>query len=101
MHRTSVSIAHAGGLYKPKEPFRILAGLLAPSADWADGLGESFRRNLGTEDISKLDCGCALEHGSFDFHDGGLVVLATVQIRAYLTVRTRFSVLPACGGGPS
>lgn len=78
MHRTSVSIAHAGGFYKPKEPFRILAGLLAPRADWADGLGESFRRNLGTDDISKLDCGCALEHGSFDFHDGGLIV-ATEQ----------------------
>ena len=28
-------------------------------------------------------------------------VLATAQIRAYLTVKTRFSVLPACGGGPS
>ena len=30
-----------------------------------------------------------------------LRVLATVQIRANLTVKTRFSVLPACGGGPS
>lgn len=78
MHRTSVSIAHAGGFYKPKDPFRILAGLLAPRADWADGLGDSFRRNLGTEEISRLDCGCALEHGSFDFHDGALVV-ATEQ----------------------
>ena len=28
-------------------------------------------------------------------------LLATVQFRAYLTVKTRFSVLPACGGGPS
>lgn len=78
MHRTSVSIAHAGGVYQPKESFRILAGLLAPRTDWADGLGDSFRRNLGTECISKLDCGCALEHGSFDFHDGELVV-ATEQ----------------------
>ena len=30
-----------------------------------------------------------------------LRVLATVQIRANLMVKTRFSVLPACGGGPS
>lgn len=78
MHRTSVSIAHAGGFYKPKEPFRILAGLLAPNAEWADGLGDAFRRNLGSDDVSKLDCGCALEHGSFDFHDGDLVI-ATEQ----------------------
>lgn len=78
MHRTSVAIAHAGGVYKPKDPFRILAGLLAPQTSWADGFGEAFRRNLGTEDLSKLDCGCALEHGCFDFHDGDLLV-ATEQ----------------------
>lgn len=74
MHRTSVSIAHAGGLFKPKEPFPILAGLLAPRADWADGLGESFRSCLRTDESSILNCGCALEHGSFDVHDGQLVV---------------------------
>lgn len=74
MHRTSVAISHAGGIFRPKEPFRILAGLLAPQASWADGLGEAFRRNLTTEDQSKLDCGCALEQGCFDFHDGELLV---------------------------
>lgn len=74
MHRTSVPIAHAGGVFKPKEPFRILCGLLAPKAGWADGLGQAFRKNLGSEVLSKLDCGCALEHGSFDLFDGDLVV---------------------------
>lgn len=74
MHRTSVAISHAGGVYKPKEPFRIVAGLLAPQASWADGLGDAFRRNLTMDEASKLDCGCALEHGCFDFHDGQLLV---------------------------
>lgn len=74
MYRTSVAIAHAGGVFKPKEPFRILAGLLAPRASWADGLGESFRRNLTTDETASLDCGCALAHGCFDLYDDELLV---------------------------
>lgn len=76
MERTSVAISHAGGTFKPKEPFRILAGLLAPQAAWADGLGDAFRRNLSADPIKMLDCGCALESGCFDRHDGGLLVSA-------------------------
>lgn len=76
MHRTSVAISHAGGMFKPKEPFKILAGLLAPHASWADGLGESFQRNLSTDEACRLDCGCALEHGCFDLYDGELHVAA-------------------------
>jgi hypothetical protein len=75
MHRTSVAIAHAGGVYKPKEHFRILAGLLAPQASWADGLGDSFQRSLSSDDLRRLDCGCALEHGCFDRHGGSLQVV--------------------------
>lgn len=78
MYRTSAPIAHAGGVYKPKEPFRILAGLLAPQASWADGLGQAFRQNLSADELPKLDCGCALEHGCFDSYEGDLVV-ATEQ----------------------
>lgn len=76
MQRTSVAIAHAGGVFKPKEPFRILAGLLAPQASWADGLGDAFRRNLNTDEMARLDCGCALAHGCFDLYDGDLLVAA-------------------------
>lgn len=76
MHRTSVAISHAGGVFDPKKPFRILAGLLAPQASWADGLGQAFRQNLTVDNASSLDCGCALEHGCFDFHDGKLLVTA-------------------------
>lgn len=76
MHRTSVPISHAGGVFDAKAPFSILAGLLAPSAEWVDGFGEAFRRNLDNDGTSKLNCGCALEFGCFDFHDGHLEVTA-------------------------
>jgi len=87
MHRTSVAIAHAGGTFRPKEPFRILAGLLAPQASWADGLGEAFRRNLATNNSARLDCGCALDHGSFDFHDGQLLIAAEQGALMYFLFR--------------
>ena len=35
--------------------------------------GDLFRRNLGCDDLPKLDCGSAAQHGSFDFRDGGLM----------------------------
>lgn len=76
MTRTSVAIAHAGGTYQPKPPFRIVAGLLAPTAEWTDGLGTSFHRNLGTDDAASLDCVCALDHGCYDKYDGGALVMA-------------------------
>ena len=74
MHRTSVAITHAGGVHTPKPPFTVVAGLLAAKASWADGLGEAFRRSLTLDDVSKLDCGCALANGCFDMHDGALTV---------------------------
>lgn len=72
LHRTSVPIAHAGGVYKPKEPFPIVAGIVAPRSSWTDGLGATFEKNLPTENEERLDCGCTLEHGAFDFYDGAL-----------------------------
>jgi hypothetical protein len=75
LHRTSVGIAHAGGMYAPKIPFRIAAGLLAPEASWVDGLGKSFTGNLSTALDQRLDCGCALDHGAFDWFDGSLKVV--------------------------
>lgn len=75
LHRTSVGIAHAGGRYAPKVPFRIAAGLLAPEASWADGLGKSFTANLSTDLDQRLDCGCALDHGAFDWFDGNLKIV--------------------------
>lgn len=87
MHRTSVAIAHAGGTYKPKEHFRIIAGILAPSASWADGLGDAFQRNLSTDPAAMLDCGVALDHGCFDSHDGPLLITTEQGALMYFLFR--------------
>ncbi len=87
LHRTSVSIAHAGGTYKPKEPFPIVAGIVAPRSSWADGLGESFRKNLPTHSIEQLDCGCALDDGAFDVFDGGLQIVGKEAALIYFLFR--------------
>ena len=65
---TSVSIVHAGGVYPPKEPIKIIAGIVAKSG-WGSGLQDTFENNLPTEANMFLDCGCALEHGTFHFFD--------------------------------
>jgi hypothetical protein len=67
LFRTSIPIPHAGGVYPAKPLFDIVAGIVAPRALWEDGLGEGFRRNLPTSGPELLDCGCALQHGAFDF----------------------------------
>lgn len=72
LRRTSVAITHAGGVFPARALFPIIAGIVAARADWTDGLGESFRRNLPTGAEEQLECGCALEHGMFDTFDGAL-----------------------------
>lgn len=45
--RTSAPIPWANGVNPPKRPFPILSGLLAMTATWRDGLGDSFLRQFG------------------------------------------------------
>lgn len=75
LHRTSVSISHAGGTFAPKTPFPIVSGIVAAKSSWVDGLGESFNRNLPVDAMEHLDCGCALEAGAFDTFDGTLKIV--------------------------
>lgn len=75
MHRTSVAIAHAGGTFQPKPHFRVLAGILAPAAEWAGGLDDTFVANLSDDPERVLDCGVALDRGCFDRHDGTLMIM--------------------------
>jgi hypothetical protein len=62
LERTNASIVHAGGVIeKPKEPSRIISGLLTTSTEWVDGPGASFVRTLSKQDpIARLDVGCVL-----------------------------------------
>lgn len=67
LHRTSVGIPYAGGVYPPKPLFDIVAGIVATDIEWTDGLGKSFERNY-TEltHLNKLNCGLAISGGCFD-----------------------------------
>ena len=67
LHRTSVDIHHAGGVFKKKDLFPIVGGILATSVDWADGLGESFRKNhQALTGDNQVDCGFAASGACFD-----------------------------------
>lgn len=67
LHRTSVDIHHAGGVFKKKQLFPIVGGILAASVDWSDGLGDSFRKNhQALTGERQVDCGFAASGGCFD-----------------------------------
>lgn len=76
LKRTSIPIPHAGGEYPAKPLFPIIAGIVATTVDWTDGLAsESFSTNLGTLDGTRiLDCGLALSDRAFDTFGGALTV---------------------------
>lgn len=67
LHRTSVDIHHAGGVFTAKPLFPIIGGILAVEVGWSDGLGETFRKNHKelTGD-KRIDCGFAASGACFD-----------------------------------
>ena len=87
LHRTSVAITHAGGGFKPREPFPIIAGIVAARSSWSDGLGDAFRLNLPSGEDERLDCGCALEDGAFDDFSGALEVVGADGALIYFLFR--------------
>ena len=60
------------GYIQQKPVFPITAGILALRSDWKGGLGKAFVGSLSIHAAEKLDCGCVLNHGSFDDYDGTL-----------------------------
>lgn len=67
LRRTSTTIPHAGGMYPPKPPFNILAGILALDSDWSPGIGAPLIDALSSlPESNQLDLGCSLRHGSFE-----------------------------------
>jgi hypothetical protein len=65
LHRTSLPIPHAGGVYPPKPLAPILGGLLTFQSDWVAPLGESLINALGGDHPGRLDLGCVASHGLF------------------------------------
>lgn len=67
LERTNVEITDRGERKSPREPFEILAGVLALDSDWSPPFGETFERALDYEDPDyRLQFGCALRHGAFE-----------------------------------
>jgi hypothetical protein len=85
--RTSTEIYHAGGVFSAKAPFPMVAGIVAPKSSWVDGLGETFLKNLPSTPETRLDCGCALEHGAFDSFNGDLRVIPAAGALIYFLFR--------------
>jgi hypothetical protein len=70
LHRTSLPIPYAAGVYKPKSLSPILAGVVTFESDWNPPLGEPFERALATDDPARrLDLGCVAAHGTFRYTD--------------------------------
>ena len=69
LHRTSLPIPHAGGVYKAKELTPILGGLLTFDSDWTPPLGAALRDALAKgEADTRLDLGCVAAHGYFSLN---------------------------------
>ena len=43
LHRTTAPVPHAGGMYDPITPRRIIGGVLTRRSDWSPPFGEPFR----------------------------------------------------------
>ncbi len=71
LHRTSLPIPYAKGVYPPKPLIPILGGLLTFESEWRPALGPSFESALMTDvGDGRLDVGCVASHGHF-FHSAG------------------------------
>ena len=80
LHRTSLPIPHAGGVYPPKPLQHILGGLLTFESDWSPGLGDPLRRALeAADDRQRLDLGCVAAHGIFECAKGPAVTTSPME----------------------
>lgn len=70
LHRTSLPIPYAKGVYPAKPLIPILGGLLTLESEWSPALGPSLEKAL-TADVGegRLDIGCVASHGHFYFDE--------------------------------
>jgi len=75
LRRTSIPIIHAGGIYFPKKPHCIPAGILTVTSTWKDPLGTTFRNHLSSLSSEKsIQLGCVIQDGAFSVTDNGLEI---------------------------
>jgi hypothetical protein len=68
LHRTSLPIPYAGGVYPPKALIPILGGILTFESDWSPAFGQPLQDALNSNLAEgRLDLGCVAAHGHFNF----------------------------------
>jgi hypothetical protein len=68
LHRTSLPIPYAQGVYPAKPLIPILGGLLTFESEWSPALGASFEKALAANvGDGRLDISCVASHGHFSF----------------------------------
>ncbi|MEX0761778.1 MAG: DUF6602 domain-containing protein [Dehalococcoidia bacterium] len=71
LHRTTLPIPHAGGLYPAKPLIDVLGGILTLESNWTPPLGEALRDALGDgKGSDRLNLGCVAAHGYFSLSQG-------------------------------
>jgi hypothetical protein len=77
LHRTSLPIPHAGGIYPARPLPHIFGGLLAFESQWSPALGQRLLNALAaSEPEARLDIGCVAAHGMFNCDPSGCHVIA-------------------------
>lgn len=67
LERTNVEITDRGERKPPREPFEIIAGVLALDSGWTPPFGDAFEKSIAyTDPDYRLHLGCALRHGAFE-----------------------------------
>ena len=111
LHRTSVDVPHAGGIYKPVELKPIVGGILCRRSSWTPPFGDPFTRCL--RDLARdgdqftgrhVDIGCALEDGAFSMlSDEGTVSVDHSEAKAGLIyfVMRLMRLLQRVGSAPA
>lgn len=87
LHRTSLPIPHAGGVYPPKALPPILAGLLTFQSQWKPPLGQPLIDLLrSATEAERLDLGCVAAHGMFGCDSSGChtIIPASKPATAFL-----------------
>lgn len=67
LHRTSLPIPHAGGVFPPKAPINIIGGILTFESEWTPPMGEALKNALN-KDLGGLNVGCIASHGYFFYN---------------------------------
>jgi hypothetical protein len=88
LERTNAPIPHAGGrIEEPKEPPRIIAGLLTTTSDWSDGIGAAFGEVLGDQnEDAQLDLGCILDYAGWEVSYGGTKLSVSCSVSEHALI---------------